>query len=434
MQKRFAPLVILFSLLLLAACGSPTAATPTGTATPPRNPTSIYYNAPASSGQPAINALDGATGKLRWSYTTNADLADASPVLADGVIYLAGKTSLIALNASDGKLLWNTSVPDNTGIVAEGNGIVFAQFFTTANDGGLKTSLVALNASTGKTLWNYQFQNGEGNLLADGVLYGSDTLTPFGTPTSPNGSFLLALNGSDGSLKWKTTQESGYLTPISAVQGLLYADNSFPMGGPETIEAYNISDGSLAWKYPSDTGHAAYLGLQNNTLYVWNNGGNTGPLVVALNASTGATIWQSEVDPSLQVFADLTPQAVYLGDGGDNSLTALNAVDGKQLWKTPLGASSGSASAVVTAAAAVDGTVYLSYPGGFAALNASTGAIKWKAQDALTQDPGGHPILAVKGGIIYSKSDTSIAARSAQSGAVLWSQNVAGLVGDPVVG
>jgi outer membrane protein assembly factor BamB len=71
-----------------------------------------------------------------------------------------------------------------------------------------------------------------------------------------------------------------------------------------------------------------------------------------------------------------------------------------------------------------DGVVYLSYPGGVAALNASTGSILWKARDASTLDPSGQSLLAVREGIIYSWSDISIVARSAQDGGVLWSQDV----------
>ncbi|HEY7127663.1 MAG TPA: PQQ-binding-like beta-propeller repeat protein [Ktedonobacterales bacterium] len=435
MQKRLASFIVLCSLFLLAACSTPTTATtPAATATPAPKPVTLFYGTyDQASGQEIITALDGASGKPRWTYTTSADDA-IQPALEEGVVYVATSASLIALNASDGKLLWSNPTFANAGIVGGANGVLYISFFTSRSDGSLKTSLVALNASDGSMRWSYEFHNGEGTLLADGVIYGSDTLTPTGTPTSPDGSTLLALNASDGSVKWQSAQESGYLTPLSVANGLLYADNSFPMGGPETIEARSISDGSLAWKYPSDTGRATSVGMDDNTLYVSNESGTADLFLVALNASTGAILWQVHNQPNWETWQSfVAPQMAFVGDGVDDSLTAFNSADGKQLWKTRLGTPSSNAAALVSVGVVTNGVVYLASPDGFTALNASTGAIQWTAHDALTHDPGGHPILAVRAGILYSRSDTTLVARSAQSGAVLWSQNV-GLTDDPIIG
>lgn len=129
MQRRPVQLVLSFSLFLLAACNSPTSTTPHATATPVPSSVSVYYSALLSSGQYAINALDGPSGKLRWSYATSADGADSPLVLAEGVLYFTTSTSLIALNARDGTLRWNTPVPPDSGIIGEENGILYVSLF-----------------------------------------------------------------------------------------------------------------------------------------------------------------------------------------------------------------------------------------------------------------------------------------------------------------
>lgn len=441
MQKRLASLILLCGLFLLAACSSPTTTTtpPAATATPHPKPISLYYTSyDSASSQMTVSALDGASGKQRWSYMVSAD-AGVMPTLAAGVVYVAASTGLIALDASDGSLRWGNPAFANAQVIGAANGVLYANVFASTSSQATTTSLDAINASDGSLRWSYQFTNGEGDVLADGVIYGSDTLTPFGTPTSPNGAVLVAIQASDGSVKWKSAQEDGYLTPQSVASGLLYDYNSFPMGGPLTIEARKISDGSLAWRFPGSGGHATYLGLANNALYAQSDDGSsdlTQNKLYALNASTGAVIWRSEVTSSPLLVANLVQQVIYVGYANDNSLMALNAADGKQLWQAQLGAPSGSSSitAEVLVRAVEDGTAYLVYPDGFAALNASSGAIKWEMPDTSE-----HNLVAVRDGVVYGTSDTGdsggkLVVRSATSGAVLWSQDIGGLVGDPIVG
>jgi outer membrane protein assembly factor BamB len=64
----------------------------------------------------SLLALDGATGKLRWTYqATPHDVRDydlsASPILAGNSVYGAGKAGVVyAWNAADGRVLWKRDV------------------------------------------------------------------------------------------------------------------------------------------------------------------------------------------------------------------------------------------------------------------------------------------------------------------------------------
>lgn len=341
MQKYLARLAMLCSLLLLAACSSPKTGTAApATATPAPRPATIYYGAyDTASSQLTVAAL-------RWSYATSAD-AGTLPVLAAGVVYVTSSTSLIALDASTGKPLWSNPALANAQVIGAESGVLYANLASSTSSGALTTSVVAVNVSDGSVYWRHPFHNGEGDLLANGVVYGSDTLTPFGTPTSPHGAMLVALSASDGSVMWQSAQESGYLTPVQVAAGLVYSYNTFPMGGPANIEARHTSDGSLAWRFPAGPAHATILGLEGSALYAQTDDGNasdfTQNVLYALNATTGAVIWRSAVQRSPLLSANLVQQMIYVGDSAANTLTAIDAADGRQRWQMQPGAPGGSA-------------------------------------------------------------------------------------------
>lgn len=55
--------------------------------------------APSTSAATAIDALDAATGRLRWSYTT-ADIDVSNPVVTGGTVYVSSYDgSVYALSA-----------------------------------------------------------------------------------------------------------------------------------------------------------------------------------------------------------------------------------------------------------------------------------------------------------------------------------------------
>lgn len=69
-------------------------------------------------------AVDAATGEVHWRRPIG--LPEASPCVVDGTIYLGAGSDLIALNASDGELLWSMSPEaDIHGPPAVVDGVVF---------------------------------------------------------------------------------------------------------------------------------------------------------------------------------------------------------------------------------------------------------------------------------------------------------------------
>lgn len=112
--------------------------------------------------------LDGTTGNLIKTIPVPQAGDLSSPTIVNGVIYVGGSSGEVAaLNASDGSLLWQTSVGNIiAGAPAVVNGIVYVDTIHT----GL---LVALNAKTGKILWNGSLLEGANAapVVANGMVF-----------------------------------------------------------------------------------------------------------------------------------------------------------------------------------------------------------------------------------------------------------------------
>jgi alcohol dehydrogenase (cytochrome c) len=120
-------------------------------------------------GTDEVFAVDGATGKVRWTYTPQINFLagpqlETSEPVSRGVTYGAGRIylttaddKLIALDAHSGKKIWQTQVVDP----AEGNTLNSPATFWKgelilggpAGDAGLRGFVAGYDAKTGKRLW-----------------------------------------------------------------------------------------------------------------------------------------------------------------------------------------------------------------------------------------------------------------------------------------
>ncbi len=452
MHKRLAQLMLLGSLVLLAACSTANQGGPAlVTATPPTaaaaastqtsGPVNVYIGISGDASDPgAVVALSGTTGKALWSHTTGP-VDSSTPVLDHGVAYVGTDTSIIALSTQDGKLLWSYTTPNATpqrggvAVIGAANGLVFGM---TIQD---HQAIFALDASTGKARWTYTTSDMlEQAYLSDGVIYAHIAKPNCHCSNAP--STLLALNVSDGSIKWQTQPSTDYFYLRQVGNGLLYGSHAVAEGPESDLQVRRASDGSLAWQFPKD-GNTAFsmIAVDSTTLYGINedlsNFPNPGATTLfALNATTGATLWQTPLSKTASFSGTLLNQVLYLEANDGSSLSAYSAADGKLLWKTTLDTS--GANRTVTVSAVGDGTVYLSTDSSFIALKASSGAVLWKTPVADFA-----VIVAVQNGILYGSSyskDTSpsghnaVFALKASDGSSLWNYPVPASFSAPAVG
>lgn len=427
MRKAPFHMLLFFSVLTLAACGGASTAgqSPSPTPTPAPNALNVYVSTAANSAQNAVYALSGATGKRLWSDATGTS-ENSSPVLDHGVLYVGSDSGLDALNTQDGKRLWSYQAPGFVKTLFVVNGVVYGGSF-------------ALNASDGSLRWKSQNTDFSGlALLADGVIYAEASQGSCGC-SAPD-TYTLALNARDGSVLWKTPKGTDDFSPQLEANGLLYGIDYFPDGPVANLLVRKASDGSVAWQFPKVPAAVTIIGLDSDVIYALSNDGDfpdNPNIVYALKASDGSVIWHTQVADMTPTSPTLIDQVIYLGSQ-DGGVTALNETDGKMLWHAQVGQAGPSSRSDTTIAAVVNGVVYLAYPQGFAALNASDGSLKWQYQAS-----GSLTIAAVANGVVYASSGDSdlmhpennkIYALNASDGSLLWHSDMLSGFNPPVVG
>ncbi|HEY6360712.1 MAG TPA: PQQ-binding-like beta-propeller repeat protein, partial [Vicinamibacterales bacterium] len=99
-----------------------------------------------------LAAVDLASGKLRWKYSTGGPLGigESSPAVADGAVYVGDLDGVVhGVNAADGKRLWTFK----TGSEIKASPIVVNGLVVI---GSYDTHLYALDAKTGALRWKFQ--------------------------------------------------------------------------------------------------------------------------------------------------------------------------------------------------------------------------------------------------------------------------------------
>jgi polyvinyl alcohol dehydrogenase (cytochrome) len=342
-----------------------------------------------------ISGIDAATGGLNWNTQVESDptaIITGSPVIVDGVVYVgvssktedlttpaAFRGSVVALDATTGKILWKTfmvpadfpggAVWGSTPVVDTANGLVYVGtgnnytsppgFCTSPADTNceslpsddMQDSIVALNAKTGAVAWSTPTLTADSWTIAQ--QFGPDfdfgsganlfTADIDGTPTQ-----LLGIGQKSG-VYWALNPQTGKIVWDTAVG---------PGGGVGGLEWGTATDGNqiLVANTNSDdipTTITSATGRQTTT---------TNGFWASLNAATGQIQWETAVPggPSLpDEFAaysqvSLANGVMYAGSinpSGDN-MYALNEKTGTIEWSFASGGS------VVGGAAIVDGTVY----------------------------------------------------------------------------
>ena len=174
------------------------------------------------------------------------------------------------------------------------------------------------------------------------------------------------------------------------------------------VYALNASTGARIWQYGDGDHDTPYSSpaVANGIVYFGSKEG----ILYALNAKTGALVWQ--YGPSALSFTPTVANGVVYAGSQDTNLYALNAATGALIWHYTTGA------AVDTSPAVANGVVYVGSDHVYA-LKADTGAIIWVYPKAPRYSP------SVAGGKVYTVSD-QLYALNATSGALVWSYPATG--------
>jgi outer membrane protein assembly factor BamB len=338
------------------------------------------------------------------TFTTSA--VPLQPLISDGVMFdHSNDQTLYAWNLTTGKLVW--SIP--LGTIDGPNGMAIGGKILVTNCGlSNGNGMCAYSTKTGKSLWAFGLQNG-GAVTTPTIVGNTVYWVQTGIYGNYNNYNFVAVNLKTGVQLWDFGPcAAGYCggmgpTAPAVDSGLVYFD--CVGGGGDVI---------------TDTG------------------------VCALNASTGAFVWQYELgltghgDGQAGIIAKggkvyaVYETAVCNQCGYTIDVTALNGATGAKLWDTPLTPQLvGSYFPIGAPALGPDGTVYQgistsnnpNQPNLFALT--PTGTVLWSAS-TLQQIPDAPTIVGKsKQGVLFfgcssGGSSGSTCAFASSTGAFLW--------------
>lgn len=278
-----------------------------------------------------------------------------------------GYSVVTALDASKGTMLWQHRY-DGTGIInlahpvddsagiylqAASSTTLYGTTFTgTGNT--VTTTLYAINASDGSLLWKKKVStNGGmpdevGGLVMDGVLCFS---------TSPH---LYGFDAATGEAKWSVPLDGRAYDRFTALQGVVYVATTHDQVRSDysvyessgSLYAVRVKDGKQLWRYHALGGVFSPL-AQNNMVFVSvsREDGTTPRGIVALDVSSGDIHWTRPV-PAGPV-AGIAPQVatgknyLYVNDS-DGQIQVWQASDGKSVGAFPVPAPANGALEAVT--------------------------------------------------------------------------------------
>ena len=331
----------------------------------------------------SITALNASSGALLWKFQPGGYIDP--PTVVNNILYtlVLSQGSLYALNEITGATLW-TFHPSgfiNTPVI---NGAVYITVDSSTSN---STTLYALNLKTGATLWSFQPGINLGypvipqNIVYIGTLYNTS---------------IYALTASNGKLLWHSQPNAYSISLGPVVNGIIYGSAEGPKYSFGVLWAFSNQNGALLWSFVG-----SLLAEGRATTYV--EGGTLAvPLICALNDSDGSQVWCT---PGYVV--RLIGGLVYVTTS-QSSFSVYKDSDGSLLW------SSANASFLTV----VSGVVYAAGNNIFEALKASNGALLWSSANAS--------FLATVSGVVYAVDNNNfIEALKASNGALLWRSQTA---------
>lgn len=375
-----------------------------------------------------VVARDGATGALRWAYAPRVDFfasAQAGTVVpvsrgvtvAGGRVYeLTYDDQLIALDARDGRRLWETRIDDPARGYAEdsppaywdGELIVGGP----AGDVGLPGFVAAFDARTGRERWRTNTVPAGPGARGTGYGGGHVWMSPIVDPRSgtiyaatgnPTPAFTLArrpgcdrwsdatvaLNARTGAIEWGHTEVCN--------DGWDYDTDQAPARfdvhvGRRTVPA--VGDGSKAGFYST-------LNARTGALIA-----RTPALVRYTQPHRMATGSGALVCPGIFGGLEYGPPA-YSARTGDVYLTA---VEQCMRYRRVSGAAGGALAGIATPAGRATGVI--------AAVDPATGAVLWRKR--LPGPAVGGALVTASGLVFAGDDDGNLYALAASTGRVLW--------------
>jgi outer membrane protein assembly factor BamB len=317
---------------------------------------------------------------LRWRFRAADSVKDAIAVAGDLVVAPSQDGVLHGIQLSDGSERWRfTPGTSVTAPFVEGG-----QVFVTDGRGIVH----GLDLATGAERW-----------------HSSEVLDSATSPTAGDGLViigtiggeLVALDTSSGARRWRVKVSAAAVHEPAFNDGTVYVT-----AGDGTIEAIRAVDGTQIWRINVGADPTGTPSVSGGIVYVGSRSSESGGRLRALDAATGATLWQTDepwLSPSVS-------GGMAVSGRDDGQIVALDARTGAERWRIATGGSTGGSS---RGPAIVGSTVFFSIDLGkwVGALDLATGRLLWRYDvDASNQCciavAKGYLVIGTMAGSVYA--------------------------------
>lgn len=213
-------------------------------------------------------------------------------------------------------------------------------------------------------------------------------------------------------LLWSSSIHDGELaggeSSPAVANGVLYVGSA-----DGNLYALNATTGANLWNYSTNGAVDSSPAVIDGAVYFGSLGGN----VDALNASNGSLLWSYDIGP-VYSSPDVINGVVYIA--ADSTVYAFNALNGVKLWNNTI---SSAYWAIESSPAVANGVLFIgSNNHNLYALNATNGKQLWAYTTGLWVQSS--PV--VSNGVVYVESDDgNLYALNAATGQKLWSSGIA---------
>lgn len=332
-----------------------------------------------------ISAANVNTLAIKWSATSPLSpyyKTVASPVVANGIVYIGTIGGQVLAYNLSGTLLWtyNVTAPIYGGLTVL-NGIVYVGTVKNPSEDTTGNYFYALDATTGALVWENYLPLG--SVWASATAYNGVVYVQTALKEGTSGGFY-AFNALTGATIWSQSTPSGdWSVPIfdPTATNMYYSTGNPCLSSPPppqntpttdgcsgSVYDINPATGATVWRYhfPDYTGDddapaTPVYAVVNGTAYLFE--GVKNGVFYCLNATTGALVWQYDTgnrgDNGIYSSAAYYNGVVYFG--GYQTVYALNAGDGSVAWiYQPTGK-------IVASPAIANGVLYITTESGYLA-------------------------------------------------------------------
>lgn len=243
-------------------------------------------------------ALDAKSGKLLWSYKSVGAIRSEALIKEDALIFNA-QSNLVALNKTDGTLLWQYPVPVKDSLTSS-----FDEWDYHASEPILYMGSIYFGDDYGN-VHKVNAQDGTGDILfkteSGAAIHSGITIDNHRLYFGDWDGWVYAYDLQKGMRLWsyKCYEDKPYPSYGPIITKPIISKGKLYVGARNyDFKVLNIADGSLAWEYNEPTGGwiTGTPLIVNDTLYM---GGSDHKAMIAFNALSGSVYWECKSNQNI---------------------------------------------------------------------------------------------------------------------------------------